>query len=1087
MNSIGYRSLGSCCVALCFVLCGWQVSLAQKQSNDLKTPEEALAIYADAASFQTNQAYPLAIEEWEKLIRQFPSDPIIPKVRHYLGVCYLQLEEPEFDKAIAQFKQALGDKDLEVREESLVNLGWSLYMTGRAIEDAERKERLTEGRNVFRVYLKQYRDGNFADRALFYAGECENLLGNPAKAAKYYQDLIGDRAFAKSGLLPDALYSLGVAYEEDGQTGRAQDAFERFLADFPDHRLIPEVQLRQADILLNKNEPQKAAQLFSKILADGKTSALDYALYRYGYALAKSGDFQASAEAYERLSSEFPDSQYAATSRLASAQALMRDKNFDEAASKFESLLSLQNPAASESAHWLAQIKLMQNKPAEAASIAEQALAWTTDDEFKTLLRMDLADGLNASFETKQQAFDAYSKIYSESPKHALAPRALYNAAFVKLQTGQPKECLLLADQFTNDYPKDPLLGDAQYLIAESSLQTGKFEEAASIFQTLIAKYPDAPSIHLWRLRLGTAFYLSENYESVIKSLLSSYDAFPDDFAKSEAQFLMGAAHLKQDQIDESIKSLQQSYELAPQRPQIDEVLLLLAEAFSKANEDGKAKATLEKLLEEFPNSPLKPQAELRLGELANLLGEPETAIARFDAVLKDESAAKLHDFATFGKATALSDRQQFDAAIGLLRDLAKPQRRDKMGDDARMLLALCLRRANKPEAAAAALKEVLSNQPAARIEADARFDLGLAYTDLGRHEEALQQFQTVLSRFPNSSENDRVLYEIGWSAQASGNIKESREAFKQLAERYPESRFAAEASYHLGQENYDANRYGVAAQAYAVAFKKSTDADLKEKAIHKLAWSNFKQDDFAEASKYFSKQLDEFPAGGLAVDGRFMLAECKFKSEQFAEALEGLNQVRSEMEAGSAKGFDRETQALVYLHGGQCARELKRWDEAKRWLQVVLTEFDNCGCVSQAKYELAFCYQNQKDLNEALRLYGEVASENRDGLAARSRFMIGEVHFANRDYAKAVPEYQRVMYGYGGERAPDDVKVWQARAAMEAGRCAEILIGDLKGDRRTKAIEIATGFYRYVVEKHPKSDMRSRAEERLKDLERNG
>ena len=98
---------------------------------------------------------------------------------------------------------------------------------------------------------------------------------------------------------------------------------------------------------------------------------------------------------------------------------------------------------------------------------------------------------------------------------------------------------------------------------------------------------------------------------------------------------------------------------------------------------------------------------------------------------------------------------------------------------------------------------------------------------------------------------------------------------------------------------------------------------------------------------------------------------------------------------------------------------------------------------------------------------------------------MMGEVYFAQKEFAKAIPEFRRVMFGYGAQQAPDTVKNWQARSAVEAGRCAELLIGDLSGENRTKAIGIARDFYKYVLDNHPQHEFAKQAETRIAALNR--
>ena len=97
---------------------------------------------------------------------------------------------------------------------------------------------------------------------------------------------------------------------------------------------------------------------------------------------------------------------------------------------------------------------------------------------------------------------------------------------------------------------------------------------------------------------------------------------------------------------------------------------------------------------------------------------------------------------------------------------------------------------------------------------------------------------------------------------------------------------------------------------------------------------------------------------------------------------------------------------------------------------------------------------------------------------------MMGEIHFANREYDQAIPEFQRVMYGFGADQAPDEIKNWQAKSGFEAGRCSDLLLQNAKTDNaRNKARNYATDFYRYVIEKHPDHELADKSRDRLEKL----
>ena len=89
-----------------------------------------MAAYADAANFQTGGAIELAVKAWNDFLDRYPKNPMASKAAHYLGVCYMQQENPDYAKAADAFARALKDKTYDLREESLANQGWCLYASG---------------------------------------------------------------------------------------------------------------------------------------------------------------------------------------------------------------------------------------------------------------------------------------------------------------------------------------------------------------------------------------------------------------------------------------------------------------------------------------------------------------------------------------------------------------------------------------------------------------------------------------------------------------------------------------------------------------------------------------------------------------------------------------------------------------------------------------------------------------------------------------------------------------------------------------------------------------------------------------------
>ncbi len=1060
---------------------------AAQLSDKEKRQEKARETFADAANAQNNGAYPLAIEQWNKLLKEYPSDPLASSARHFLGVCYLQQEKPDYNAAIEQFRLSLQDTELKQREDSLVNLGWSLYQQGMAAEGNARKQALSESAKVLTALIEKYPDGSFADKAMYYAGEAESRLGNFDKAISHYSQLLQNRSMDTSAVRPDAMFGLAVTYDEQMQPKLAKENYDSFLAKYASHPLSREVRLRAAEIALKDDQVEQAVQLLKQVVGTKdfeKSANADYALYRYGFALAKSGKFKESADIYQKLSTLFPNSQFSQNSSLAAGQTLMRDKKFDQALKAFEGLLAAKDDRAAEAAHWMCQIVIIQGKPVDAIAIARKALDWGSKSASATLLKMDLADGLSATAEGKAEARTHYEQIAVENAEDAIAPRATYNAAFAALQVGALADAQRWSEAFAKRFPNDALASDVAYIRAESTLQLGQHESAATAFEQLITSEPKNPMRSSWETRLAAAQYLSGQYEKSLELTTKAIMEKQDSLARAESLFLHGASLLKLEKLDKAIDSLQKSNESNSKWGQADEVLLILAEAQNTSGKKEEARNTLQKLLQDYPNSRFKPQVEFRLGQISASLNDFERALIAYDSVLATSKDKSLLDYASYGKAFILIQKEQYAPALQLLEPIALDTRDDGVGYEARVAKAICLRQLGKPNDSIQVLNQLMN----AKLPADqlprALYELGLAYSSAEKLEPAITAFEKLIESYAKFPLLDKAYYELAWAQKSLGKTELANQTFRKMTGIYPDSSLAAEAYFHVGQAEYENSKYDRAIKAYTVAATRSVDANLQEKSLYKLGWAFFQQKQFDSAIEQFRKQTKEFPKGNLLVDSSFMIAECLLKQEKYSDAWPQYESTRRSMEMVSdPESVSEQVRAMVYLHGAQSARELKKWTEVENWIGAMKNKVPDSPLLPTAKYELAYARQNQKKTSEAVQLYSEVAEEQRNEIGARSRFMMGEVFFADREFAKAISEFQKVMFGYGGTQAPADIKNWQARAAFEAGRCSEVLIVDQKGEKKKKAVDVAKKFYEFVVNNHDGHTLAKQAKDRLSEL----
>ena len=1060
-------------LALLVLLCVGQsaISVVAGQEKVAASSEEAKKSFADAATFQNNNAFDVAIEEWEKFLKNYPKDPLFPKAQHYLGVCQLQLKQ--YDKAAASFQAVVANNPkFELLEESYLNLGSSQY----ALALAGNAAMYEKSAATFTALFKQFPMGKYADSALFFQGESLYALGKKAEAVAAYAALL--KQFEKTKHRGDALYALGVAQEELGKYAEAGATYDIYLKELSQSPLANEVRLRKAETVLQSGNIAAAEKMFGEIAAIKDFPQVDHALFRQAYCVAKQDKYAEAGALYAHVAGNFPKSVYVPEATMAAGRCFYRADKLEEGAAWLAKAAGAGTKDSAEAAHWLCRIQIRGKKFPEAADLATKLIAAGGNSPYLVNLKLDQADALYEIPERRAESLTLYAKIAADHPKHEVAPQALYNAAFAALELKNYDAGLKQAVAFLTAYPQDKLLADVKYIAAECNLQLKKYPEAEAGYKEIVAGFPQHSDADLWRVRLGLISYLQKKYPETIAALSPATAALKSPDLAAEAQFLIGASQFYTDKFDEAEKGLTASLAANPKWRQADEALLLLGRAQKKLNKAAEAKASIARLIAEFPASGLVDQAHYRLGEFSYGADDFKSAITEYDVVITKSPESPFAPYALYGKAWSQLKTKEFAPAAATFTALLTKYPQHQLATDSYLGRAMSRRQAGELPGAIEDLDAYLKANPELEKKSDALYEKGLALAALKKYPEAAAALDGLLKENPKYAGADKVLYEVGWALKSQEKHAEAAPYFARLAKEHAASPLAAEALFHVGEDQYDKKAYAEAAASYAACVAKKPAGDLGEKSLYKLGWAHFQQKQYAEALKQFDAQVASFAQGTLSADAVFMKAECLFRQENYKGALPAY-EVAAKLKA-SAPAME----VLTLLHGGQSASQLKEWEKSIALFTQVTTKFPESPLVPEATYELAWAKQNTGKVDEALKDYETAATKSREQVGARARFMMGEIYFEKKQHPEAVREFQRAMFGYGGEAAAAETKNWQAKAGFEAGRCTEVRIGTEKdAAAKMKLIADAKRFYTFVAEKHPTHELAAEAKKRLEVL----
>ena len=1052
-------------------------ALAQRESPKTPAPtatssSEAILAYREAANYQNNAAFEVAVEEWQKFLKAHPTDPLAAKAQHYLGVCQLQLKQyqPAADAFAAVLKK---HPQFELAEDALFNQATAQY----ALAAAGKGEQYQQAAESFGELLRRYPDSKHREDSQFYRGEALYAEGKKRVATAVYAQLI--QQFPQSKRRADTLYALGVAQEELGDHTAAGQTYDTLLKEFPNAPVAAEVRLRKAETLLQAGDVAKALELFAAAAKAKDQEAIDHVLSRQAYCLAKLDRLAEAGEVYGRLAEKYPQSPLAADAAIAAGRSYYRANQPELARKWLEQALQRDDAHSTEAAHWLCRLFIKAGDPANAEQLARQRLA-KASGSFAPVLSLDLADALYEMPSRRRDALVAYDRFLKTYEAHELAPQALYSAAFTAHAL---KDFMVARDdarQFLNKYQQSALRTDVLQIAAESSLQLKDYAASEDYFRELVDKASDHPQVDEWQLRRGLVALLAKDYNATVKLLTPWANRLTSADHQAEAQFLIGSAEFHAGRFDRAQTALTASVKAAPQWKQADEALLLLARSQAQLGSESAAERTLQRLLEQFPETDQQAEALYRRAELFDRQQEFARALVDYSEVARRFADTAFAPYALYGGGWANFRTRQYAAANDAFTALLSKHGGHDLSKQALLGRAMARRQAGDAGGAVQDLQAFLKTSPDRSQSTDALYELGLAYVTQQSYDAAVTAFERLLKERPDYANADKVLYEIGWALKSAGKTEEAVSAFSRLAHGHASSKLAGEAWFHVGESHYDAKRYGEAAAAYARAKAQPAGDELVEKVIYKLGWSYYQHQDYAKAGSEFAEQLARFPRGSLAADATFMTAECLFRQEKYPAALSAY-QAAMKLPASTPT-----IEGLTLLHAGQSAGQLQEWDKSVAVLAQLAQRQPESPLLAEASYELGWARQNLGEVDAAMADYEAAAIKSKDHVGARARFMRGELRFEQKKHAEASREFQRAMYGYGGDEATVETKNWQAKSGYEAGRCAEVQLNTARdATAREKLRADAIRCYSFVVEKHSAHELAREATKRLAALKK--
>ncbi|MCH2128999.1 MAG: tetratricopeptide repeat protein, partial [Pirellulaceae bacterium] len=843
----------------------------------------------------------------------------------------------------------------------------------------------------------------------------------------------------------------------------------------------------RAEMLLEMKQFAEAGQSFGLLATKPGFESAHLALYRQAYCSWQLNDFAAAAEQYAAVA-RTPNSPHAQQAGLMSGRSLFHNEDTAAAKTWLQSVVVAAGDVGLEAAHWLARVHLHENQPTQALQVVDTVLSGAAPSPFSVNLLMDRADALQQIPDRLSEVPQAYLVVARNYKDHELAPHGLYHAIFASLDLKHYAQGIELVKEFMSSYSTHELARDVRHAEAECRLMNGDTLAAEQIYRELTAATTNHKHFSHWLVRLAYTQFLQAKYDEAVATLQANLAHIQASHQVAEAMMMIGASHFHQQNFDHALAALLTAIEHAEHHEKTDEALLYLARTQRELDQLDESLKSLQRLVQDHSQSVHMESAFYWQGENHFALKDYEAAAATYGELYQRWPKSTYIPHALSGQGWCSFRLQRYAQGIKAFSELIEKYASHSVTVEASYGRALCHYKQQEHEQAVNDLEIYLKSEPPMERRANALYLQGLSLIEMKQYQEAIQSLTTLLEQVPDYSSVDRTIYQLAWTYKMLDLRPESIQWYTRLTEQYKSSSHLAEAHYHLAENDYwHEENYAAAQTHYQRCLELTSDAELTEKSLYMHAWCHYQQQQFTHAYQQFTLLLKSHPNGAHVPDAQFMQAEALFRQEKHGEALPAYQQLLT----NNLLGPDRVVMAL--LHAGQSASQTEDYQTALQLLQRITTEHPSSNQVHEAMFEQGVCLfhlgRNNKDaespdfaqFDEAMKLFESVATSHRSTLASRARFHMGEVYFQKKMFIDSIRQYQRVMYGFGGNNAPDEVKPWQARAGFQAGQAALVLAGETKDlDRKKRLIMEGDKYFRYVVEKAPDSEVASAAEQRL-------
>ncbi|PTX93500.1 hypothetical protein DB345_18010 [Spartobacteria bacterium LR76] len=992
--------------------------------------------------------YKAASAAYEKLIKDYPTDLVIPTAQIQLAFTYYFLAR--FDDALAILDKAVKGPPLPAELKQVVDSFIPQILSAKAaampMNDPKRVTTFNDAIKKFTDFINAYPQAPDLESAIYGRAIAEYQI-------QKYDDVVKDlelniQKFPNSSTIPTSKNLLAIAYATQGSielnnpSGDRAKAFGLYqkaitllrsiIDNKKDVALINEANFQLGEILFNQAafspEADRAA-LYQQALDAYRAVAPKDAIVALQQAKIK----------------DFPSRRLEAIKARDQAKLKLLEKENERELKKLAELQGKPDQVASALAK-MGEIFFGQQQLNAARVVFQHVdpFLTTDDDKMRALYFTTMTYALQGVTDKAVAGYNEFQSKYKADPVADNLPVTIGN---MYLAQNNLPEAIKYFNESLTLYPKGRFVGISVVSKAAAEARTGKYAEAEATFKDYLSKNPP-PEV------------------GVIA--------------------LSGLAGVYKDtqKWDDAIKSYQEVRSKYPNTPQADEASYWIAIGTQQKGDNAGAIPLLDEYVKAHPKTVFAPLALYTKAAAQLAVGQKEEGIATMAQVAADYPDSQPAPFSYFIRAQLRAQEAKNDEVVALMKAFIEKYPKDDKVYNAYETIAQIQTNAGQTDDALATYREYVAKYP----------DNPQAALALVKVATMQRMKAEGLGRYGALNEQERAL----WKIYIDGSIAASEELIK----KYPDSPAVPETLQNLlriqrTMLTAELKKAPEVEQYFEALAENAPNANAKSKIQFALA-NYVSESDKAKALEimnaaynpdvvYAPQDLDVY---GLALIDAKKLDQATAVFQKIAkdyptpagtQPQAALPQIQ-EAQAISLFGLGRVAQA-----GGDAAKAGQFFEQLKLlygWSPKVL----------EANYGIAVAFKDQGKLDEAQNLLrGVIAGQQATAeLRANATLLTGYI-LVERAKAETDPKKKSDLLGSAIDTFSkigdyfEGVPVAAAEGLWMAGQLLEQQAAGIT-DPKQKSLQNqqfnrARSTYEQLVKDYPNSQYAPKAQERLTAL----